>query len=221
VTSRDPECITVREDLGEFALGLLTGRERARVLNHVTSCAACQVELEALTTVSDQLIALSPFTEAPLGFESRLLSRYHAQSRRPVHRFLRVVAIAAASLVLITAGFILAHHGALRGSATPRADSAAPISATLTSKGRDLGHLWLSTGTTAWIYMSVNDANWTGTAWCSVTLRNGRVLDVGEFAMANGYGAWAARLDASSSDVRSARVTDASGHVIASATLSA
>ena len=69
--------------------------------------------------------------------------------------------------------------------------------------------------------MSVNDANWTGTAWCSVTLRNGRVLDVGEFAMANGYGAWAARLDASSSDVRSARVTDATGHVIASATLSA
>jgi hypothetical protein len=69
--------------------------------------------------------------------------------------------------------------------------------------------------------MSLDDANWTGTAWCSVTLKNGRVLDVGVFTVDHGYGTWAARVDAASATLKSAQVTDAAGHLLASATLSA
>lgn len=221
MTFLNPECTEVHADLSEFALGILTGRERSRVLEHVASCAQCRVELEAFSAVSDRLVALAPQAEPPVGFESRLIDRYHAESRRPPRRAVRIVSLAAAALALVVVGFTLGNNGTAPVHTSLPRYSAAPISATLTSQGRSLGRLWMSSGTPAWIYMSLDDANWTGTAWCSVTLKNGRVLDVGFFPMVHGYGAWAARVDASSGAVQSAQVTDVTGHVIAAATLSA
>jgi hypothetical protein len=216
-----PECAEVESDLNEFALGILTGRERSRVLDHVASCAQCRGGLEALSAATDRLVALAPQAEPPVGFESRLVDRYHAESRRVPHRTIRFIALAAAALALLAVGFSLGNNGPSQGGTSLPTYNAAPISATLTSHGRSLGHLWIGSGTPAWIYMSLDDANWTGTAWCSVTLKNGHVLDVGVFTMVHGYGAWAARVDASSGALRSAQVTDATGHVLASATLSA
>jgi hypothetical protein len=215
------ECGEISADLSEFALGILTGRGRSRVLDHVATCARCRGELETLAGVADSLVELAPHAEPPVGFESRLVNRYHAESRPIVRRATRVVALAAAALVLVAVGFTLTNNGSPLRSTSPPTHSAAPMSATLTSQGRNLGHLWISSGTPAWIYMSLDDANWTGTAWCSVTLKDGRVLDVGVFTVDHGYGAWAARVDASSAALKSAQVTDASGHVLASATLSA
>ncbi len=220
MTSTSPDCSSAREDLAEFALGLLSGRERARVLDHVASCAQCRSELESLSAVTDALVALSSPAEPPLGFESRLAERYRAESRRLPRRALRNVTIAAAALVLIAVGFQVGNNGASRATTSLPAYGATPISATLTSRGHVLGHLWMSTGTPPWIYMSLDDANWSGTAWCSVTLKDGRVLDVGAFTVVHGYGAWAARLEASSSAVAHAQVTDAAGRVLASALLS-
>lgn len=220
-TPANPECAQISADSSEFALGILNGRRRSRVLDHVASCAQCRGELEALSAVADSLVELAPHAEPPVGFESRLVDHYHVESRRNPHRTIRVVALTAAALALVAVGFTLGNRGSTQVHTSLPTYSAAPISAVLTSQGRSLGHLWISSGTPSWIYMSLDDANWTGTAWCSVTLKNGHVLDVGVFTMVHGYGAWAARVDASSGAVRSAQVTDATGHVLASATLSA
>ncbi len=220
MTSTNPECSATREDLAEFALGLLSGRERARLLAHVASCAQCRGELESLSVVTDALVALSPPAEPPLGFESRLADRYRAQPPRVRRRTVRHVALAAAALVLVAVGFEIGNNGASRVTTSLPAYGATPISATLTSRGQVRGHLWMSAGAPTWIYMSLDDANWSGTARCRVTLKDGRVLDIGVFTVVHGHGAWAARVDASSSAVTRAQVTDVTGRVLASAVLS-
>ncbi|NNN08397.1 MAG: hypothetical protein HKL85_04290 [Acidimicrobiaceae bacterium] len=220
MTNSNPECVEVSTVLSEFALGILTGRERSRVLAHVALCPQCRGELDALSAVGDRLVELAPRAEPPVGFESRLLDRYHGESARQPVRALRGVALVAAAVVLVAAGFTLGHHAPTQRPNTPSLSTAAPISEALTSAGRTLGQVWLSAGTPTWIYMSFDDAGWSGTAWCTVTLKNGHVLDVGVFNVVHGYGAWAAQVNAASSAVRSARVTDAKGHVLASATVS-
>ena len=220
MTPRNLECDLVRADLGEFALGIVSGRTRSRVSEHLVTCAACREELEALSAVSDRLVQLAPQTEAPLGFESRLLERYNEQVVAAPRRRPYYLALAAAARLLVVAGVGIGHythspHNSLAGPANET-----PISATLSSQGRHLGHLWMSPGTPAWIYMSLDDANFSGTAWCSVTLKSGRVIDVGVFSVRHGYGAWAARVNTTTAAVKSAQVTDATGRVLASATLS-
>jgi hypothetical protein len=215
-----PDCAVVHDDLNEFALGILNGRHRSRVLDHVTSCEECRSELEALAVVADDLMALAPHVEPPLGFESRLVDRYHAESRKRSRRAIRIVTLVAAAFALVAVGYTLANIGSTPVHLASPTYGEVPISASLTSQGRSLGHVWVSSGSPSWIYMSLDDANWSGTAWCRVTLKGGRVMDLGAFTVTRGYGAWAARVDSSGLAVRSAQVTDVTGHILASATLS-
>ena len=55
--------------------GVLTGRERARVLSHVESCPRCAEELEVLSRTADSVVQAAPEMEPPLGFEVRLFER--------------------------------------------------------------------------------------------------------------------------------------------------
>jgi anti-sigma factor RsiW len=215
-------CDEIRDDLSELALGTLAGRERSLVLDHVATCDPCRAELASLAVVSDALVHLSPLSQPPIGFEVRLLERLEPQSPRELigrsrsRARRRGFAALCAAAILIIVGF------ALGNAMTRKApSSSSPLSATLTSHGRALGHVWLSAGAPSWIYMTLDDANVSGEAWCDVTLKSGRVLDVGVFTLKDGYGAWAARVTAGASSVASAKVTDANGRVLASATLSA
>ena len=211
------ECAGVRDDLSEFALGILAGRDRSRVLDHVATCSSCHHEIESLAALADSLVELAPSAEAPVGFESRLLERYHSQHRRRQRPKGRLLALTGAALLLVASGFAL---GGLSSRRPDTSSSAAPLSANLTSQGRNVGQVWVSSETPAWIYMSLDDANWSGTAWCRVTLRGGRILDVGAFSVNHGYGAWAAHLDVARTALASAQVTDGSGRVLASVSLS-
>jgi anti-sigma-K factor RskA len=59
----------------ELALGVLTGRERARALAHLDRCDACRDEVRQLTQTGEELLGLLPTAEPPAGFESRVLAR--------------------------------------------------------------------------------------------------------------------------------------------------
>lgn len=214
------ECRDVRDDLSECALGTLGGRARARVLDHVASCQGCRDEFASLASVADALLSLGPTSEPPVGFEIRLAQRLHAEApRRRTRHYPRATVLVATALALVTAGFSIGH--AMTRPPVSTTTSAAPLSANLTSRGQVLGHLWLSAGRPTWLYMALDDAHHSGIAWCAVTLASGRVLDVGTFSLVNGHGAWAATLDLAGSTVAYARVTDANGVVLASASLSA
>ena len=63
------------DELAELALGVLTGRERARALSHVESCQRCADELEQLSRVADAVVQVAPEMEPPMGFEVRLFEK--------------------------------------------------------------------------------------------------------------------------------------------------
>jgi Putative zinc-finger len=101
-------CAQVRELAAELALGIADGEDRALVLEHAASCADCRRELEGLSGVADDLLALTPEEEPPLGFELRVLHALEPSApgrARPWHR----LALAAAVLLTaaLTAGVML------------------------------------------------------------------------------------------------------------------
>ena len=73
--TRERGCPQYSDDLAELALGVLTGRDRARALSHVESCRRCADELEQLSRVADTVVQAAPEVEPPVGFEVRLLER--------------------------------------------------------------------------------------------------------------------------------------------------
>ena len=213
-------CEEVRADLHEFALGTSSGRARSRVIDHLTSCAPCRAELQALTTVADALLTLAPQSEPPWGFEQRLIDRYRADvmPARPHSRW-RHLTLSAAAAFLVALGFSI---GALVQSphSTPVATGPTPVvNGELTSRGHSLGHVFIVSSKPSWIYMTVDDPQWSGTAWCRVTLKSGQVRNLGSFAMTNGYGTWSAPTTVAVAQIKSAQVVDAHGAVLASATL--
>ena len=103
---RERGCENYENELAELALGVLTGRDRARVLSHVESCPRCAEELEILSRTADSVVQAAPEMEPPLGFEVRLFERMgltdvpprRRRRLRPSRWVPAVVGVAAAAL---------------------------------------------------------------------------------------------------------------------------
>ena len=219
-TRDSANCDAISEILFEVALGAVSGRDRSRVLNHLETCPKCRAELDSLAAVTDALLLLAPEVEPPLGFESRLVARFmNDDTGSLTARRHRGVWLAAALLIAVLGfglGAVTTHGTTPSSSVTSR-----PLSARLMSNGVVLGQVVVTPGRPAWIYMAADDGDWSGLAWCQITLENGRVETVGRFTLSHGYGAWTARLRTAGNQVRSAQLVSANGNVIASATLHA
>jgi hypothetical protein len=207
------------DDLVEFALGTLSGRSRAVVLAHLEACAHCNAEVESMADVADKLLWLAPEAEPSLGFETRLIERFRGgDARRRTLRRQRVgvfaVAAMLAAVIGVGVGAIVTNHGARNSpSATVR-----PTTGRLMSGGEVLGDVTISSGSPSWMIMDIDAGVLSGTVWCQVTLANGHTETVGKYTIADGYGSWIAPIKGSGSDVRSARVVNANGTVLAQAT---
>ncbi len=216
----DPKaCAAIREDLSEFALRLVSGRRRAEMLEHLQTCSKCSAQLEEDVLVADALLALAPEIDPPLGFESRLAKRLGERSVSLRRRRIRLAAMAAAAAVAVLFGFGIGVIATGHTSGGPASQSANLTEARLVSGGRAIGYVYLASGSPAWMFMSVGDANWSGTVWCEVTSTSGNVATVGRFDLIQGHGAWGVPLKDSSSHVRSASLVDAAGVTLATARL--
>ena len=71
----DMSCDEFAEVAAELALGVLTGRVRAAALAHLDGCESCREQVRELTMTGEELLALLPSQEPPVGFESRVLDR--------------------------------------------------------------------------------------------------------------------------------------------------
>lgn len=125
-------CEHVREVAPDIALGLLTGEERAEVLDHLEGCEACRAEVASLAVTADEVLLASPEVDPPPGFAERVLARLTAEraagdvlptvsgapgtervgpvgprATRPRRR-LRLVALAAAAAVLVAVAGLVA-----------------------------------------------------------------------------------------------------------------
>jgi hypothetical protein len=221
-------------DLAELALGVLTGRERARTLSHVESCARCAEELEILSRTADTVLQAAPDMEPPLGFEVRLFERMgvtDAAPRRRRGRGIRpsrwvpaVVGVAAAALALgIGLSVTSSPNQNQRQAAGPTPTSAAShqvVMADLMSGGKTVGRVMTFDGHKPWMSMMLDDSSAHGTVRCVVVTEDGKVHTVGTFEAHEGYGSWMAPLHVNPATVRTAEVESPSGTVIATATLS-
>jgi hypothetical protein len=216
------KCDAISDDLIEFAIGTLSGRSRSLVLDHLETCAHCDAELESLASVADTMLWLAPEAEPSLGFETRLIERYRSGDvRRQSTRRRRASVFAMAAVLVALAGFgvdaMVTTHGATN---TPSA-TVRPITGRLTSDGRVVGQVTISSGSPSWMIMNVDHGTLSGVVWCEVTLDNGRTVNIGKFTLAHGYGSWIAPIKAAGLHVRSARLVNANGTVVAQATFAA
>ena len=222
--SRDEsmKCEALGDDLIEFALGTLSGRSRSLVLDHLETCAHCDAELEALAGIADTMLWLAPEAEPSLGFETRLIERYRSSDTRRLstrRRRAGVFALAAVLVAVLGIGvdaIVTSHAGTTSPSATTR-----PLTGRLMSDGNVVGQVSISSGSPSWMIMDVDTGAISGVVWCQVTLANGRIETVGKFTLAHGYGSWIAPVKDSGSHVRSARIVNSNGTVLAEATFAA
>jgi hypothetical protein len=68
-------CAMLADVAAEFALGVVTGRERAGAIEHLDRCEACREDVHKLMATGDELLGLLPLAEPPAGFETRVLDR--------------------------------------------------------------------------------------------------------------------------------------------------
>ncbi|HLI44769.1 MAG TPA: zf-HC2 domain-containing protein [Acidimicrobiales bacterium] len=224
-------CREVREHAAELALGVLVGAERAAVLDHLETCAACREEVHRYSAAADAVLQFAPASDPPPGFEMRLLARRdaaerargrqqrlarqarhrHGSARRPP----RVVAAAAAAGLVLAAGIGVGATLASQGTTGP----AGVRTAALSYDGVDRGSVVLTEGRPAVLVMTVDLPGWSGWVSCVVGESGGKEVTVGRFWLRNGHGSWSHRLDLPGAAVREAAVEAPGGAVVASATL--
>ena len=221
---RERGCEEYGDELAELALGVLTGRDRARVLSHVESCPRCAEELEILSRTADSVVQAAPEMEPPLGFEVRLFERMGLTDVAPRRRRLRpsrwvpaVVGVAAAALAL-GLGLSLTSSSSQTVTAQPQGAHRVETAA-LVEHGTTVGHVMAVSGAKPWISMMMSDSSAHGMVDCVVVTDNGVTHHVGTFEAEKGSGAWISPLPVDPADVRTAEVVSPSGAVIATATL--
>jgi anti-sigma-K factor RskA len=222
---REHGCAALQDELSELALGVLTGRDRARVLAHVESCQRCAEELEHLSRAADSVVQVAPEVEPPMGFEVRLFERMgvadvrHRRRRVRPSRWTVGAFAAAAAVAALAVGLSLGQSS----SPTPTR-SASPAhgvaTANLIEDGSVVGRVATHGGAHPWMSMMLADSGVRGWVNCVVVTSDGVSHHVGSFeATKDGYGAWIAPLHVNPRSVRTAEVVSPSGTVIATAAL--
>ncbi len=189
-------CAEFADVAAELALGVLTGRERARALAHLDRCAACRQTVRQLTVTGEELVGLLPSIEPPPGFETRVMERLGlgnpapgpARQLSPARRFShklagwlgagwtgrggvshprRVLATAATAVAVIVAG--LGGWGLRAATSSP---PASPLSsaALLTASHQTAGRVYYYDAGSRWLYMSVDISPGNGAAGNSTVL---------------------------------------------------
>jgi hypothetical protein len=223
-------CEEMADLAAELALGVLTGRERARAIAHLDRCDACRENVRQLTETGEGLLGLLPSIEPPAGFESRVVARLgtagqrrarggSAVPRRPklTRRMLAAAAVALAAVASGLGGWGL--RGATSSPAAGNTRTAASLySAPLTTASHlTAGMVYLYDGSPRWMYMSVKIGSVNGTVICQLIERDGHITTVGSFRLTGGYGYWGSPDHVDADTVKGARLTTANGTVLATA----
>jgi hypothetical protein len=192
-----PDCTKIREALPEVALGIADGEQRALALEHIAHCPDCRRELEQLSSLTDELIALAPQREPPPGFENRVLDHLDVRQprRHPARRRLRRVAFAAAVPVVAAAtalalsisyssdlklaaqyrAALMGAHGKYFQSARLRAPA-----------GQVAGIVYAYQGSPSWMFYTLDGPYGSGPYKEQIVTRSGTTVTLPEFRLVNG-----------------------------------
>ena len=233
-------CAEFADVAAELALGVLTGRERARALAHLDWCEACRENVRQLTVTGEELVGLLPAIEPPAGFETRVMERLGlatsapapARHLSPARRFgrklagwmgsagagrpRRLLAAAAVAVAVIVAG--LGGWGLHAATSSPLSSAAL-----LTASHQTAGKIYFYDSGSRWLYMSVNIGSGSGVAGngtvvCQVEGPDGHVTTIGSFQLTGGYGYWGSPDPVTNGPLTGARLVTTTGAVLATAT---
>ena len=218
-----PTCPEVREAAAEFALDILEPHERSVIAAHLLRCPACRAEVQAMSGIGSRLLELVPGTEPPLGFDERVLATVRPDARaarrawhRRTPRLFAGAAAAVAAVVILAIGSLSLgwfHDGST--SPAPRA----VLTARFLQGGREVGELYASAHP-AWLDMTVKGVAGADEVTCQLVGKDGKVTTVGSFDLVDGNGTWGAPdPQGGLAGAAGARLVDASGRVLATATL--
>jgi hypothetical protein len=188
----------------EAALGLLSGSERAAILDHIDHCEQCRELMHELSAVADELALLAPSTEPPAGFEERVLAGIGVAPRR--RRWPMAAAAAIAAALLVVAGFAVGRTG----GTSPSVREVAMVAPT----GRVVGDAYVHGDDPTWVFVAV--PGWADTSTdlrLRVTFENGATTEV------PGSGSWGSVLPSDAGQVRELSLIAADGKVWCSATV--
>jgi hypothetical protein len=189
-----PDCVRIREILPELALGIGDGEQRALALEHVAGCSDCRRELDELSSLADELIALAPQREPPPGFENRVLGRLaiHQPKRRQVRRRLRrlalaavVPAVAAATALAMTVSYssdrrlASQYQAALQGAHGKYFQSARLN----TPAGQQAGIVFAYQGSPSWMFYVLDGRYGNGPYKEQIVTRSGSTLTLPTFRL--------------------------------------
>ena len=223
----DMSCEEFAQVAAELALGVLTGRERARAIAHLDRCDTCREHVRQLSLTGEEMLGLLPSGEPPAGFETRVMGRLgHTTAVQRPERTRLMLAAAAVTLAAVACG--LGGWG-LRGAisapspGTSTAQTTLRSAALLTSAHQPAGKIFLYKGDPRWLYMDVDmDAGaGNGTVICQLEASDGRIVTVGSFHLDSGYGSWGSPDPIEAASVTGARLTSLNGTVLATASFTA
>ena len=179
-------CPEIEPQLPEFALGLLDGDDRARVLDHTRSCPTCDARAKGLIGAVDDVTAALADTDPPPGFEGRVLERLDPPTSQPVGtRRSRVPMLAAAAVLLV----LVAVVGTLVVTRSSTSSPEAVRQATMrTPSGATVGRATISGDPAAVLLAS---PNWSTAAAGPYRLRivttSGAIHQAGPVELDEGY----------------------------------
>jgi hypothetical protein len=198
-------CVDVRGLIPEAALELLSGTERAEVLDHLDGCESCRELMHDLSEVADDLVLLAPNGEPPSGFEQRVLARIVPVRPR---RRRAVVAGAIAAAVLAVVAFAA-------GRAVSSTSSVREVAMRAPS-GEVVGDAYLHGGDPTWVFVAVPGWSNNSTAYrLRVTYLDGTTSEI------KGSGSWGTVLPGDPEQVRELAVIGDDGSVWCTALLTA
>ena len=123
------------------------------------------------------------------GFRTAILTQ-HSREHRPRTRFGHSI-------------------GAAAGAALRRA---------VTASHQDVGNVFLYSGDSPWLFMSVDMGSGNEPVTCQLVGADGKVTTLGTFQLADGYGSWGTSGAGTVTPPSGARLVSASGAVLATAT---
>ena len=187
-------CADTWKVLPELALGIADGEERALALEHLSGCSDCRRELEQLSAIADDLLALAPEREPPAGFEARVLERVktHPARPRPRRRWVMrlsfaaaVVASAAVTALVLTSSYSADRHLASQyRAALQGADGRYFQSARLrTPDGAQVGTVFAYQGSPSWLFYVLRGSYADGVYREQIVTRSGRLIDLPRFRL--------------------------------------
>jgi hypothetical protein len=183
-------CDLVRQSAPDFALGALTGRERAEMVAHLDDCPSCQTLVGEYASVADSLLELIPEAD-PAGDVGAPVLVAMRPARRPRWRH-RVAALAAAAIIAVAAatGITVAFRGQGDDRSTPRASSVLRSAPMVGSGNVTVGRVVTTNDRPPTLAVSVD--YWLPDGSYQVAARDlaGAATPVGSLDVTNGRGTW-------------------------------